>query len=250
MSTGSASGVLTTSVTLTGSVNPNSYVYHLLVRVRDDEQLRLEDGSRRRRLGFDGEPGQRPRFRVEGQHDVPLPAGGQERLRHDRRRRSDRHHPDKSCTGYAQTVAEDEQTVANQEAAVKTAELNLAQVEASIAASDTPSSATIAQDEAVSQAGPGDGRRRRGGGRRHGAHRPDHGNGDRRQRRGRLDGERGRIHTVSVAGQSSSSASSSASSSPTARKLPHRRCLRVRHGRLAPPAGGRGRVRGGGRRQI
>ena len=132
---------------------------------------------------------------------------------------------------------------------MQSAELNLAQVEASIAASDTPSSATIAQDEAAVKQAAGDGRRRREGARGDRAHRPDRRHGHRGQRRGRLDGERGRVHgerrrpellervLVLVV------------------ELADRRrqrydvlvLVRFRHDRLAAPTGGRGGVRRGGR---
>ena len=94
VSTGSASGVLTTSMTLTGSVNPNSsatsyWFEYGTTSSYGSKTAPVDDGS-----GSTESQVERARLRVEAEHDLHLPAGRQERLRHERRHRSDRHHTD------------------------------------------------------------------------------------------------------------------------------------------------------------
>ena len=51
--TGSATSVTTTTATLNGTVDPNGRATDVVLRVRDEHELRLEDGREKRRLGYE-----------------------------------------------------------------------------------------------------------------------------------------------------------------------------------------------------
>ena len=153
VTTGSASSVLTTGATLTGSVDPNG----------SDTHYRFEYGTTssygRSTASQDAgsaavatqvtatvtglKPNTPYLFRLVARNGAGTSAGIGQVVKT----------AESACTADEATIEAAKQTVTAQEQAVKTAEANLAQTQATISASETPSEATIAQDKAaVSQA--------------------------------------------------------------------------------------------------
>ena len=90
--TGPVSAIATTSATASGTVNPQRTADELVLRVRHQHELRQEDCDPERRLGHDQRAGVGNADGPHARHDLPLPAGGDERRRHGPRRRRDLHH--------------------------------------------------------------------------------------------------------------------------------------------------------------
>jgi multidrug efflux pump subunit AcrA (membrane-fusion protein) len=147
--TGSASGALTSSVTLSGSVNPagtdTKYWFEYGTTSKYGAKTRVVDaGSGTTAAAVSATvTGLRPNttylFRVVARNGFGTSIGlGQVAPTAASSRSADE-----------QAVTTAEQTVQRQEATVATAQASLAETEATIAASETPSTATIAQDQAT-----------------------------------------------------------------------------------------------------
>ncbi len=151
VTTDSASGVLSSSVTLTGTVNPNGadttyWFEYGTTSAYGSKTAPVDAGSglaaaQASALVSGLKPGTMYAFRLVAKNEFGTSTGISQTVTTAA----------SSCTTDEQAVAAAEQTVQNQEEAVKSAELSLAQTEATIAASTTPSSATIAQDQAAVQ---------------------------------------------------------------------------------------------------
>ena len=147
--TGSASGALTSSVTLSGSVNPGgtdtkSWFEYGTTSTYGSKTPVADAGSGTTAAAVSATvTGLRPNttylFRVVARNGFGTSVGlGQVASTAASSRSADE-----------QAVTTDEQTVQRQAATVATAQVSLAETEATIAASETPSSATIAQDQAT-----------------------------------------------------------------------------------------------------
>ena len=147
--TGSASGALTSSVTLSGSVNPagtdTKYWFEYGMTSKYGAKTRVVDaGSGTTAAAVSAtvtglRPNTRYLFRVVARNGFGTSIGlGQVAPTAASSRSADE-----------QVVTTAEQTVQRQEATVATAQASLAETEATIAASETPSTATIAQDQAT-----------------------------------------------------------------------------------------------------
>ncbi|HEY5335039.1 MAG TPA: HlyD family efflux transporter periplasmic adaptor subunit [Mycobacteriales bacterium] len=147
--TGSASGALTSSVTLSGSVNPagtdTKYWFEYGTTSMYGSKTRVVDaGSGTTAAAVSAtvtglRPNTRYLFRVVARNGFGTSIGlGEVAPTAASSRSADE-----------QAVTTDEQTVQRQEATVATAQASLAETEATIAASETPSTATIAQDQAT-----------------------------------------------------------------------------------------------------
>ncbi len=153
VTTGTASSVLTTSVTLNGTVNPNgsdtSYRFEYGTTDAYGESTPTQDagsasGAMQVTASVTGlKPNTAYLVRLVATNSSGTGVGIGQVVKTS----------ESSCTADEATIKAAQQTVANQEQTLKTAEANLASTEASISASETPSETTIAQDKAaVSQA--------------------------------------------------------------------------------------------------
>ena len=147
--TGSASGALTESLTLSGSVNPNGsdakYWFEYGTTTAYGRKTALLDAG----SGTDAvqasatltglKPDTSYLFRLMARSAFGTSAGLSEVASTAATSR----------TGDEQAITTDEQTLQHQEATVETAKESLAETEATIASSETPSAATIAQDTAA-----------------------------------------------------------------------------------------------------
>ncbi len=153
VSTGSATGILTTTATLTGTVNPN----------RSDTTYWFDYGTS---AGYGSRTAKVDAGSGTAAVQVSAPISGLKagtaylfRLVATNRTGTSTgigqvvDTAASSCVDDKTTISADEKAVQQQEAAVRSAQASLAQTKATIAASETPSASTIAQDEAaVSQA--------------------------------------------------------------------------------------------------
>ena len=87
--TGAASDVTVSSATLAGTVDPNGRHDELVLRVRDEHGLRVEDAGEERGLGHGRRGGLGGRVRPDGRAALPLPARRDQRRRDGPRCRPD-----------------------------------------------------------------------------------------------------------------------------------------------------------------
>ncbi len=72
----------------------------LVRRIRNEHELRHEDRERQRRVGHGEHGSVGLAHGSHGRHDLPLPGGGDEQLRHGSRRRRNLHHVGRAGRGY------------------------------------------------------------------------------------------------------------------------------------------------------